>query len=130
MKTIKAKLKIKRGGATTIEIPADEEIERIAREWHREGKPCLETILGWQVIYRPRDETRTMTLTEVNAFTGACGKKSSPREMKIPAEFTFGYDADWKVVLTWLNGNDEPPKWSRYEEKLIRVNEEEQNLNF
>jgi hypothetical protein len=47
--TIHAQLKTKRGKTVAVEIPTDEEIERIAMRMHAAGKPCLETILGCKV---------------------------------------------------------------------------------
>jgi hypothetical protein len=119
MKTIHAQLKVKRGKTVAVEIPTDEEIERIAMRMHAAGKPCLETILDCKVFYRPRQE-QSYTTTKVDPFTGERGKPSAPSKSVSPAEFTFGYDGPWKIVLAWQAGDDKPPKWFRYEEKLIR----------
>jgi hypothetical protein len=119
MKTIDAQLKVKRGKTIAIEIPTDEEIERIAMRMHAAGKPCLETILGCKVFYRPR-LAQSYTMTKVDPFTGERGKPSPPRKSMSPAEFTFGYDGPWKIVLSWQTGDDKPPTWFRYEDKLIR----------
>jgi hypothetical protein len=119
MKTIHAQLKVKRGKTIAIEIPTDEEIERIAMRMHAAGKPCLKTILNCKVFYRPRLE-QSYTMTKVDPFTGERGKPSPPRKSMSPAEFTFGYDGPWKIVLSWQAGDDKPPTWFRYEDKLIR----------
>jgi hypothetical protein len=119
MKTIQAQLKVKRGKMVPIEIPTDEEIEGMAMRMHAAGKPCLETVLGHKVFYRPRSEGG-YTLTEVDPFTGEQGKPSAPRKFVCPAEFTFGYGGPWMVVLSWQAGDDKPPAWFRYEDKLIR----------
>jgi hypothetical protein len=119
LKTIHAQLKIKRGKTAAVEIPRDEEIERIAMRMHAAGQPCLETILGCKVFYRPRMK-QSYTMTKVDPFTGERGKPPAPRKSVFPAEFTFGYDGPWKIVLSWRAGDDKPPTWFRYEDKLIR----------
>ena len=86
---------------------------------HKGRKPCLETILGWKVFYRPRLES-SYSLTSVNPFTGEQGEKSAPAKTVGPAEFTFGYNAPWSIVLSWKAGDDKPPAWFRYEDKLIQ----------
>jgi hypothetical protein len=119
MNTIHAQLKIKRGKIIDVEIPTDDEIERIAMRMHKDGKPCLETILGWKVFYRPRQEY-SYSYVRVDPFTGEKGEKSAPTKTASPAEFTFGYKAPWSIVLSWDAGNEKPPGWFRYEGKLIR----------
>ena len=100
MNTVQAQLKIKRGKIVDVEIPTDEEIERIAMRMHGDGKPCLETILGWNIMYRPR-ENFSHSVTRFNPFTNEQGKKSALKNFATPAEFTFGYDAPWSIVLRW-----------------------------
>jgi hypothetical protein len=119
MKTIHAQLKVKRGKTVAVEIPTDLEIQRIAMRMHKRGQECLETILGCQVLYRPRTEPSYST-AGVDPFTGARGQQSPPHRLAVPAEFTFGYDGPWKVVLLWKAGDDKPPQWFRYEDNLIR----------
>jgi hypothetical protein len=119
MKTIHAHLKVKRGKSVSIEIPTDEEIKRIALQMHAGGKPCLQTILGHKVYYHPREGYRRTT-TEFSVFTGERGEPSAPSISHFPAEFTFGYNGPWSIVLSWQAGDDKPPTWCRYEEKLIR----------
>jgi len=130
MNTIHAQLKVKNGKTVAVEIPADEEIERIAMRMHKSGKPCLETILGWNVFYRPRNPYSCSTVS-VDPFTGKRGPQSAPKKMVLPAEFTFGYKAPWKIVLSWDDGDDKPPKWFRYgEERLIREPKQETGQLF
>lgn len=119
MNTIHAQLKAKRGKTVAVEIPTDDEIERIAMRMHKSRKPCLETMLGWKVLYRPRQEFSYQTVS-VDAFTGKRDAESAPSEAASPAEFTIGYDAPWKIVLRWDAGDDSPPTWFRYEDNLIR----------
>jgi len=119
MKTIHAQLTIKRAKTVGVEIPTDEEIERIAMRMHAARKPCLETILGYKVFYRPRQE-ESYTAVSVDPFTGKRGKQSAPHKSAAPAELTFGYDGPWKIVLSWKAGDDKPPTWLRYEDKLVR----------
>ncbi len=119
MNTVHAQLKVKRGKTISVEIPTDEEIERIAMRMHNVGKPCLETILDCKVFYRPRGEFSYSTVN-VDPFTGKRGHQSPPSKSAAPAEFTFGYDGPWKIVLSWNAGDDEPPQWFRYEDNLIR----------
>jgi hypothetical protein len=131
MNTIPAKLKVKRGKIVDVEIPTDEEIEIIAMRMHKSGKECLETILGWNVMYRPRENFSHST-TRFNPFTGERGEKSVLKNFATPAEFTFGINDPWSIVLRWGEGDDKPPTWFRYEDKLIRPNKqahmENQNL--
>jgi hypothetical protein len=124
MNTIHAQLKAKRGETIAVEIPSDEEIGRIALRMHTSGKPCLETILGWKVFYRPRQDLSYSSVS-VDPLTGKRGEESAPGEAASPAEFTFGYDAPWKIVLSWNAGDDRPPAWFRYEDKLIREPKQE-----
>jgi hypothetical protein len=99
----------------------DEEILKIALNIHKIGKPCLETVLGWKVFYKPRQRA-AYTTTNVNCITGEKGSESDPKEIIMPAEFTFGYDAPWKIVFSWKNGDDNPPsKYTYGEDKLVRV---------
>ena len=119
MDTILAQLKVKHNKTVDVEIPTDEEIKRIAMRMHKSGKPCLETILGWKVSYRPM-ERYSYTTVSVDPFTGKRGPQSAPSKSAVPAEFTFGYEAPWKIVLSWKAGDDRPPTWFRYEDKLIR----------
>jgi hypothetical protein len=120
MKTIHARLKGKRGETTSLEIPIDEEIEKIAMRMHKAGVPCLENILGWKVFYRPPQQS-SIKSHSVDPFTGVIGKESAAIGEITPAEFTFGYDAPWKIVLSWVDGGDKPPKWFRYgEDKIIQ----------
>lgn len=123
MDTIHAQLKAKRGKTVAVKIPTDEEIERIAMRMHNAGKPCLETIIGWKAFYRPRQHFSYSTV-KVDPFTGKRGEKSASRKTASPAEFTFGYDAPWKIVLSWNAGDDKPLAWFRYEDKLIRAPKE------
>jgi hypothetical protein len=119
MNTIHAQLKVKRGKTVAVEIPTDEEIERIAMRMHKSDKPLPETILGWDVIYKSRKPISFSTVS-VNPFTGKRGPQTASSKLAVPSEFTFGYDAPWKVVLSWKDGDDKPPKWFRYgEDKLI-----------
>lgn len=118
MNTIHAQLKVERGKTIAVEIPTDEEIERIAMRMHKTGKPRLETILGCKVLYRPQEMFSYSTVS-VDPFSDKQGKLSPPNKAATPAEFTFGYDGPWKIVLTWQAG-DKPPKWFRYEDSLIR----------
>jgi hypothetical protein len=118
MNTILAQLKVKRGKTVAVEIPADEEIERIAMRMHKSGKPCLETILGWDVFYKPRKPYSCSTVS-VDPFTGKRGPQSAPSKSAVHAEFTFGYDAPWKIVLSWEAGDNRPPTWFHYEDKMI-----------
>ena len=74
MDTIHAQLKAKRGKTVAVEIPTDEEIERIAMRMHAAGKPCLETILGCKVFYRPR-QAQSYTTVSVDPFTGKRGEE-------------------------------------------------------
>ena len=120
MNTVQAQLKANRGNTVAVEIPTDEEIERIAVSMHAAGKPCLETILGCKVFYRPR-QTQPYTTVIVDPFTGKRGEESAPSRSEIPAEFTFGYEGPWKIVLSWETGDDRPPTWFRYEDQLIRT---------
>ena len=124
MNTIRAQLKVKRGKTVSIEIPTDEEIERIAMRMHSAGEHRLEIILGCKVFYRARME-QSYTTTKVDPFTGKRGKRSPPRKSVSPAEFTFGYNGPWKIVLSWQAGDDKPPTWFRYEDKLIRQDTEQ-----
>ena len=98
---------------------------------HGDGKPCLETILGWNVMYRPR-EIFSHSVTHFNPFTNEQGEKSALKNFATPAEFAFGYDAPWSIVLRWSEGDDKPPAWFRYEDKLVRpakqTHMENQNL--
>jgi len=119
MKTIHAQIKVKHGKTVVVEIPTDEEIECIAMRMHAADKPCLETILGHKVFYRPRLE-QSYTLTAVDPFTGEQGKPSAASKSASPSEFTFGYDRPWQIVLSWQAGDDKPPTWFRYEDQLIR----------
>jgi hypothetical protein len=82
MNTIHAQLKIKLGKIVDVEIPTDEEIERIAIRMHKHGKPCLETILGWNVIYRPR-ENFSHSVTRFNPFTNEQGEKSALKTLQL-----------------------------------------------
>ena len=129
MYTIHAQLKVKRGKTIAVEIPADEEIERIAMRMHKSSKPCLETILGWKVFYRPRGQSSYSTVS-VDPFTGKRGPQSAPSKSAVPAEFTFGYDAPWKIVLSWEAGDNRPPTWFRCEDKLIREPKQETGQLF
>jgi hypothetical protein len=124
MNAIHAQLKAKRGKTIAVEIPTDAEIEHIAMRMHKSGKPCLEVILGWKVFYRPRQEFSYSTVRG-DPFTGMRGEESAPGKSASPAEFTFGYDAPWKIVLSWNAGDDKPPTWFRYEDNLIREPKEE-----
>ena len=128
MNTIHAKIKEKRGKIVDVEIPTDEEIERIAMRMHKSGKPCLETMLGWNVFYRPR-ENNPYTTTSFNPFTGERGEESARSKSVIPAEFTFGKNDPWSIVLRWGEGDDKPPTWFRYEDKLIRPTKQEHTEN-
>jgi len=131
MNTIHAKLRVRRGKIVDVEIPTDEEIEIIAMRMHKSGKECLETVLGWNVMYRPR-ETFSHSTTPFNPFTGEQGEKSVLKNFATPAEFTFGKNDPWSIVLRWSEGDDKPPKWFRYEDKLIRPIEQLhiENRNF
>jgi hypothetical protein len=124
METIHAQLKAQRSETIAVEIPTDEEIERIAMRMHRSGKPCLETILGWKVFYRPRQEFSHHSVN-VDPFTGKRGEESAPGKSVSPAEFTFGYEAPWRIVLSWKAGDGSPPDWFRYEDELIRERKQE-----
>src|SRR5437867_524137 len=97
-------------------LPTDKEIESIAMRMHSAGKPCLETILGFKVFYRPRKPLSWST-TEVNPFTGERGPQSEQYHSVAPAEFTFGYQAPQKIVIAWQAGDDQPPQWFRYPDK-------------
>jgi hypothetical protein len=119
MDTIQAQLKAKHGKTIAVEIPTDEEIVRIAMRMHESRKPTLETIHGWKVLYLPRQDF-SYTSISVDAFTGERGNASVPGKATSPAEFTFGYDAPWKIVLLWKEGDENPPAWFRYEDQLIR----------
>jgi hypothetical protein len=120
MNTIHAQLKVKRGKTVAVEIPTDEEIERIAMRMHKSGKPCLETILGLEVFYKPLKPNSFSTVS-VDAFKDKKGTPSTPSKFDEPSEFTFGYNALWKVVLLWKDGDDKPPTKFLYgEDKLIR----------
>jgi len=99
---------------TEANFPPDAEIERIARRMHSERIPRLETILGFPVFYRPRERTQ-WTMRPIDPFTGDQGH-SSERTSDTPAEFTFNYGALVKIVISWQNGDDQPPKWFRYPE--------------
>lgn len=123
MDTIYAQLKAKRGKTVAIEIPTDEEIERIAMHMHAAGKPCLETILGCKVSYYPR-RAQSYTTASVDPFTRERSEESAARRLEIPAEFTFGRGGPWKIVLSWKAGDDKPPTWFRYEDQLIRTPKE------
>ncbi len=123
MDVIQAQLRAKRGGTIAVEIPTDEEIERIAMRVHAPGKPCLEEILGWKVLYRPRAALKYSTAS-VSPFTEEHGD-TQDHESQVPAEFTFGYGADWRVVLMWRDGDDATPIWFRYEDRLIRAPKQE-----
>lgn len=127
MKTTHAQLNVKPGKTVAVEIPTDEEIERIAMRMHAAGKPCLETILGYKVFYRPCSEL-SPTMTKVDPFTHERGQPSAQSKSASPAEFTFNYQGEWHIVLSWQAGNDKPPKWFRYEDKLIRTNSVQQEL--
>lgn len=117
MNTIHAQLKAKHDKTIAVEIPIDEEIERIAMRMHTNGKPCLETILGWKVFYRPRQDFSYSSVS-VDPFTGKRDEESASAKALSPAEFTFGHGAPWKIVLSWSSGDDRPPTWFRYEDKL------------
>lgn len=129
MNTIHAQLKVKRGKTVAVEIPADEEIERIAMRMHKSNKPCLETILGWKVLYRPRGQSSYSTVS-VDPFTGKRGPRSALSKSAVPAEFTFAYNAPWKIVLSWEAGDNRPPTWFRCEDKLIREPKQETGQLF
>lgn len=119
MDVIQAQLRTKRGGTIAVEIPTDEEMERIAMRMHAARKACIEEVLGWKVLYRPRGDLKYST-TSLHPFTGQQGD-THDHKSNVPAEFTFGYDADWKIVLMWRDGDDAPPVWFRYEDRLIRA---------
>ena len=130
MNTIHAQLKVKHNKTVAVEIPTDEEIERIAMRMHKSGKPCLEAILGWDVFYKPRKQY-SYTTVSVDAFTGKQGTPSAPRKSAVPAEFTFGYKAPWRVVLSWEDGDDKPPtKFTYGEDKLILSPKQESGKLF
>jgi hypothetical protein len=120
MNIIPAQLKVERNKTVDVEIPTDEEIESVAMRMHKSGKSCRETILGWNVIYIPRKPNSYSTVRR-DIFTGKEGAQSASKEFVSPAEFTFGYNAPWKVVLSWKDGDDKPPtKFTYGEDKLIR----------
>ena len=100
------------------ELITDEDIEQIAIRMHATGKYCLETIRGKKVLYRPRCH-QCYTMTDVDPFTGEKGKEAEHKITNHPAEFIFGYGMPTKTVLSWQAGDDKPPKWFRYEDKLV-----------
>lgn len=118
MEYINAQLQTGKRTSVPVKIPIDSEIQKLAMKMHESRSPRLETHLGWKVFYNP-SELLQITLTPVNPFTGIKGE-STHKPSNRAAYFVFGYNSDWNVTLTWINGDDKPPLWSRKEDKIIK----------
>ena len=112
MESRKVRLRKKRGSGwiyQDIEIPTDEEMDRIAAELHAKHKPALINVLGWQVFYNPGRDLN-WTTTKVDPFNGAVIDAKEEHSSKINPYCVFGYkSADWKVCYLWNKGDDQPP---------------------
>jgi hypothetical protein len=71
--------------------PTDAELERLAFSFHQLGKSEIEHFGPWTVQY-------------LNCQT-ADG----------PSQLVFGVCAPWRVQLSWNDGENSPPHWSRDE---------------
>ncbi len=120
MNTIHAKIRGKQGNLMTIEIPTDDEIRKIAERMHHDRTDCSENILGWKATYRP---SRIFAPAPISAaplpFTNDTAETSKANLRRIPSVFIIGCGAPWKITLTWQDGDERPPTWSRDEASLI-----------
>jgi hypothetical protein len=98
-------------------LPSDKEIEEIALRLHAARGKCVEAVQGCQAGYRP-SSVRPYSITDVDPFTHKKGS-TSQHQTKVPAEFTIIGDGK-RIVLSWSDGDDAPPKWHRYEDKVRR----------
>jgi uncharacterized protein (TIGR02996 family) len=103
----------------TIQVPTDAEVERLAMAWHRKGE-SLRTFLGpWFVTYQARGAMKvTMRTVEFTAehWGRDLGEHSLPES---PAQFDFGSSFPWSISLLWEEGNEQPPRWSRGESRVV-----------
>lgn len=98
-------------------LPGDKEIEQIALRMHAARKKCIEAVQGCQAGYRPSADSSYST-TPVDPFTHEKGN-TEHHISRIPAEFTI-IGGGKRIMLTWSDGDDAPPKWHRYENKNKR----------
>lgn len=112
MESRTVRLKKKRGRSWVyqeIEIPTDEEMDRIAAELHAKHEPALINVLGWQVFYNPGFDYNCIT-TKVDPFNGAVIGDKEEHSLKTKPYCVFGYEStDWKVSYSWNNGDDQSP---------------------
>lgn len=113
MQTIHSSLEGNHKQAIAADIPGDAEIQHIANRMHTACTPCLETIRGYKVTYRSR-QTHPYSTQFIDPFTCLPVNNPEPHAVDIPAEFTFGYGCPRKIVLSWSDGDNKPPKWIRY----------------
>jgi len=117
VKSRKVRLRKKRGRGwlyQVIEIPTDEEMDRIAAELHAKHESVLLTIMEWKVLYRPGADFNFVT-EKMDPFDGTKGEKKEISTKQI-SYCEFGYDSnDWKVSYTWKDEDDQFP--SRQQEK-------------
>ncbi len=111
MKSRTVQLRKKRGNGwvyQNIEIPTDEEMDRIVAELHAKHEPALIDVLGWQVFYNPGKDY-SYTTTEIHPFNGTVGAKEKGSTKSI-SSCEFGYESTvWRVSYSWDNGDDQPP---------------------
>ena len=104
----------------TVEVPTDEEIERVAMAAHRDGTRHKDVIDGWVVRYCPA-EAELCQVTGIYELSRKGYRQvqgPEPPVLQEHAEFTWGVSAPWSVTLLWEQGDKRPPTWKRREPDL------------
>lgn len=84
----------------TVRIPTDAEIVRIAERLKGREDNFYEQIDDVTISYR----TSKGIATSLAVYVRAAGETLK---------------RDWEIVLRWENGDDAPPVWHRYEDKIM-----------
>jgi len=102
----------------TVQIPTDCETVRLGKEWHEGGKSRTQLLGPWSVRYRRCGGVR-ITIKTID-FTHGQPSESVERVLPpSPAVFEFGTMSVWQSKLEWANGEENPPRLSRFDSNRV-----------
>jgi predicted HNH restriction endonuclease len=124
MKMRKARVRVRNGrrwDSREIEIPTDDEIKRLAESLHAARQSHRHTAGDLTIRYEPSSSQRVTTTTFDPFDHDDLTVEESDHTMPSRFEIRLGsyIDPDWRVFVTWRDGDDVDPIWILRENKLL-----------
>lgn len=126
MQTRKARLRIRKGRGweyLPIEMPTDEEIQKLADRLHSARVQVTLKIQNWDVRYKPSHNSPVHRFSTDDMMKSFTRPVVESKTVEIPASFEIRLGdwlgPHWRITASWSNGHDQPPIWFRQFDNVL-----------